>query len=31
MDDLKYFITSFEEDYQTYLISLLFKIEAIKN
>lgn len=23
MDDLKYFITSFEDDYQVYLISLL--------
>ena len=26
MDDLKYFITSFEEDYQVYLISLLSNI-----
>lgn len=27
MDDLKYFITSFEEDYQVYLISLLSNIK----
>ncbi|MGI6510619.1 MAG: CBS domain-containing protein [Erysipelotrichaceae bacterium] len=27
MDDLKYFITSFEEDYQVYLISLLSNVK----